>query len=117
MTIRDALGMVESGDRDKARGRAGEISRFQIKPVLWRNFAAPEFDYHNPNHAWLVTEKILNERKALFLRLTKRYPNNFEMYALWNAPGLLIMNNCDWTKLPEKIKERCQRFHNLMTST
>ena len=31
-----ALGMIESGNNDRGIGRAGEVSRFQIHPAVWR---------------------------------------------------------------------------------
>ena len=32
----EALSMIESGNNDLAVGQAGEVSRFQIRPQVWR---------------------------------------------------------------------------------
>src|SRR2546426_8121216 len=40
LTVREALGMIESGNNDRAVGRAGEISRYQIKKNVWRKYSS-----------------------------------------------------------------------------
>ena len=37
-----ALGMLESGDNDTAVGAVGEVSRYQIKPWIWRQYSTCE---------------------------------------------------------------------------
>jgi len=36
-----AIAMVESGENDLATGKAGETSRYQITPLVWRAYARP----------------------------------------------------------------------------
>src|SRR5437899_3833634 len=42
-----ALGMIESGNDDRGIGRAGEISRYQIHPSVWRSYSVSRA-YQNP---------------------------------------------------------------------
>src|SRR5881394_336850 len=42
-----ALGMIESGNDDRGIGRAGEVSRYQIHPAVWRNYSESR-EYQNP---------------------------------------------------------------------
>src|SRR6266567_952502 len=43
-----ALSQIESGDNDKAVGRLGEISRYQILPDVWSAFATDKANWENP---------------------------------------------------------------------
>ena len=43
-----ALSQIETRDNDKAVGAAGEISRYQVKPQLWRRYARSDADWKNP---------------------------------------------------------------------
>lgn len=116
MSTLEALSMIESNDRDRARGRHGEVSRYQILPHIWKQFGGNGFNPRDPRQSRVVAEFILQDRIRVFVRVTKRFPVDYEIYALWNCPGLLYQHQWDWTRLPPKIKERCQRFHNLMIS-
>src|SRR5215813_11603139 len=43
-----ALSQIETRDNDSAVGAAGEISRYQMKPRLWRRYARSDADWRNP---------------------------------------------------------------------
>ena len=116
MTIRAALSQVESGDNDSAIGTHGEVSRFQIMPHVWRTFGR-KLNPRKADAAWFVAEKVLEARTMYFEGAFGRKPTARELYALWNAPGMLAHARGNLTLLPKKIQERCERFENLVNST
>ena len=54
-----ALGMIETGNNDREVGRAGEVSRYQILPVVWRNYSRSA-DYRNPQVSVQVAQRHWN---------------------------------------------------------
>ena len=117
-TDRDALRMtalaaIESGGNDHAVGRAGEVSRYQIKPTEWRRASsAPLSRATVLSTALAVTRQILNARCAAFAARFHRAPTDFEFYVLWNAPNQLLLGNGPTTI----VRERAERFANLVNS-
>lgn len=110
-SICKALGQVESGDNDQAVGKAGEVSRYQIKPDLWRRYSGGlnrPSDWRNPWIAWLVATDILKERSDAFAQKRRRPPTAYELYVLWNAPRQLE------TRVTKTVSERARRFANLV---
>jgi hypothetical protein len=97
-----ALAMIESGKCDHAVGRAGEISRFQIKPELW-----PGGNPRDARTALVAAKNIMNQRLDEFQQNHKRMPTNFEFYVLWNAPAKVDRPGAT-------IAERARRFVNLV---
>src|SRR5436853_1422684 len=57
-----ALSQIESGDNDKAVGPAGEISRYQIKPEVWRRYAESDADWQDPEASLAVAREVMRER-------------------------------------------------------
>jgi hypothetical protein len=105
-----ALSMIESGGNDAAIGRAGEVSRFQIKPVLWERYCAyPVSARTNPQAALQAARAIMDERCREFKRHQHRQPTNFEYYVLRNAPAQI-------RKPGRAVTARAQRFCNLLES-
>ena len=102
-----ALSIIESGNNDRAVGKAGEISRYQIKKSEWRKITRSRA-YTNPKVAKAVALKILAKRVAQFRAVYHREPNDFEFYALWNAPGQVLKG-----RISPVVAERCRRFANL----
>ncbi len=102
-----ALSQIESGDRDGARGVAGEVSRYQIKPRLWRRYASADADWTRREDALAVAQAVMKQRCAEFERSAQRPPTDFEFYILWNAPAQI--------RNPGKaVRERAERFCNLV---
>jgi hypothetical protein len=96
-----ALAMIESGGRDGAVGRQGEISRYQIRPELWRGGNRLDAGVALAN-----AQRIMSARVAGFERANGRVPSDFEFYVLWNAPAQI--------KHPHRaVVERARRFVNL----
>ena len=103
----NALSQIESGDDDHAVGSAGEISRYQIKPVLWRRYAPTSADWTNPTHALSVARQAMQERCAAFERAMHRLPTDTEFYILWNAPAQI-------DRPGKAVLDRAKRFCNLV---
>lgn len=102
-----ALSQLESGDDDWAVGSAGEISRYQIKPEVWRRYAAANADWRKPDEALPVAREAMRERCAAFERVVHRPPTEVEFYILWNAPAQI--------QRPGKaVSGRAERFCNLV---
>ncbi|HEX3856535.1 MAG TPA: hypothetical protein VHY30_04475 [Verrucomicrobiae bacterium] len=96
-----ALSQVESGDNDRAIGRAGEISRYQIRRDLWIG--------GNPRDAHMAlvnAQSIMAVRVAGFAQRTHRAPTDLEFYVLWNAPAQINRPHA-------VVAARAQRFANL----
>lgn len=80
-----ALSMIESGDNDRAVGRDGEVSRYQISISEWRRVtSAPLSRATNSELSLAVARKIEGARCAGFCRTHGRAPTDFEFYKLWN---------------------------------
>jgi len=106
-----ALSLLESGNNDAAIGHAGEVSRFQIKPMLWEKYGGeyPATARFNPQMALRVAQAIMDDRCAAFERHFHRHPTNFEYYILWNAPAQI-------RKPARVVAARANRFCNLVAS-
>ncbi len=100
-----ALAMMESGGDDRAVGRAGEVSRYQIRPELWLG--------GNPLDrctALANAQRIMFSRVTTFERTHGRPPDDFEFYVLWNAPAQINHPH-------RAVAERARRFMNLVVLT
>jgi hypothetical protein len=107
MDRRAALSQLETGDNDRATGRAHERSRFQIRPADWyANTSTSIRQATNPATAWIVAERILKPRIAHFVAIHHRQPTDFEWYVLWNAPA-------QTDHASPAVTERAVRFSNL----
>lgn len=83
-----ALSQIESGDNDFAVGRAGEISRYQIRRELWQTVTrVPLSEATNSAVAINVAKSIALARMENFRQQYNRPPTDSEFYILWNAPG------------------------------
>lgn len=102
-----ALSQIESGNDDFAVGIAGEISRYQIRPEVWQQYAPTSAKWDNPQDALAVAKKAMDFRCAGFERKWHRVPTDFEFYVLWNAPGQ-VDQPC------EAVATRAKRFCNLI---
>src|SRR5262249_16869603 len=109
----EALGMIESGDNDKAVGRAGEISRYQIQPWIWRRYDTSE-EYENRHVARRVAQLHLTELERVFRRCAGRELSDFDLYVLWNA-GPTYYASVGWrpARVNPIVRERANRYVNL----
>lgn len=99
--------MLESGDNDRAVGRAGEISRYQVLRREWRS-VTNSASYADSRTARGVVLRIMDRRVQAFQAAFGRTPNDFEYYGLWNAPAQVMEK-----KVSSRVAERCRRFANL----
>ena len=105
-----ALAELESNNNDNALGSAGEVSRYQMRPDIWRRYAPTNADWRNPAEALPVAKQIMHGRLVEFERTFGRSPTDFEFYILWNAPGQI--------QHPVRaVRARAERFSNLVAST
>lgn len=119
MSVAEALGQLETGANkpeqsapDFARGPAGEISRYQMLPSVWRAYGGD--DPTDPTQAWLVASRVIQDRSAAFEIAVRRPPTPRELYALWTAPGQFAKRGYDYPRLSRAVRERSERFANLM---
>ena len=111
-----AISQIESNDNDKAKGRHGELSRYQLKRSVWKqHFPDKKDQRHIPAEArrcakahlcWLEIQLCLAKRV--------KDPVGRDIYAAWNL-GLLAYarRGFDFDRLPVAIRERSERFENL----
>ena len=108
-----ALSMIESGDNDSVVGEVGEVSRFQIKPWIWKLYRESE-DYRSPVIASYVAQKHLNVLEETFRKRARREPTDFDLYVLWNAgPTYYGRISFSAARVHPVIKDRAQRYANL----
>ncbi len=102
-----ALSMLETGNNDRAIGRAGEVSRYQILRREWRS-VTNSVAYTDSETARQVVLKLMDKRIRSFQALYGREPSDFEYYGLWNAPSQVLRG-----RVSPVVAERCRRFANL----
>jgi hypothetical protein len=102
-----ALSMLETGNDDRAIGSAGEISRFQVKKAEWQS-VTNSANYCDSETARKVMIQIMDKRIHAFHDHFGRQPNDFEFYALWNAPAQAMKG-----RITPLVASRCERFANL----
>ena len=111
-----AISQIESNDNDKAKGRHGEISRYQLKRSVWKQHFPSEKDRrHIPAEARRCAKAHLcwlELRLCLAQRVNNPQPR--DVYAAWNI-GLEAFSrrDYDFDRLPNTIKQRAERFANL----
>jgi hypothetical protein len=109
-----ALGMLETGNDDREIGGAGEVSRYQIMPAVWRRYSASR-NYVNSQVALAVARKHWAALELAFYRQTGREPTDFDMYVLWNTHyGYYAGRKFDPARLSPVVRDRAQRFVNLV---
>jgi hypothetical protein len=111
---RMALGMIETGNRDDEIGGAGEVSRYQIMPSVWRQYSQSQ-NYRNPDVSLAVAQKHWARLYAGFVRQAHRQPNDFDMYVLWNTHyGYYASKGFNPNRLCSAVRDRAQRYVNLV---
>lgn len=109
----EAIGMIESGNNDGAVGSAGEISRYQIKPHIWKRYTASRA-YNNSLVSTWVADQYMSTLEDTFQRQSGRIPDDFDRYVLWNAgPGYYESIGFEQSRVNRLIRERALRFVNL----
>jgi len=109
-----ALGMIESGNDDRGIGPAGEVSRYQIHPAVWKSYSTST-DYRNPEVSARVARQHWDFLTNYFRESAGREPTPFDMYVLWNTRfGYYARKGFDPARLSSVIRDRAHRFVNLV---
>jgi len=111
---RFALGMIETGNNDRAVGGLGEVSRFQIMPSVWKHYSTSR-NYRNPGISAAVAGQHWMSLYGYFKQQTGREPTDFDMYVLWNTRyGYYAVRGFSPARLSPVVRDRAQRFANLV---
>lgn len=109
-----ALGMIETGNKDQLVGGAGEVSRYQIMPVVWHQFTGSS-NYRDPAVSQAVARQLWATLYTQFKRNAHREPTDFDMYVLWNTRyDYYARRGFNPARLGPTIRDRAQRFVNLV---
>ena len=109
-----ALGAIETGNNDSEIGQAGEVSRYQIMPSVWKHYSHSSY-YDNPQVSRAVAQQHWSSLCASFRKKTGREPDNFDMYVLWNTCyGYYASKGFQPIRLDPVVRDRAQRFVNLV---
>jgi hypothetical protein len=109
-----ALGMIETGNDDRAIGGAGEVSRYQIMPAVWQHYSSVR-SYRNPDSSLEVAQLHWASLYDYFKKQTRHEPTDFDMYVLWNTRyGYYSNRGFNPARLAAVVRDRAQRFSNLV---
>lgn len=109
-----ALGMIETGNNDREIGAAGEVSRYQIHPAVWKVYS-PSMDYTNPDISLQVARQHWAYLAQYFREKAGRKPEDFDMYVLWNTRhGYYARKEFSRQQISPVVHDRAQRFVNLV---
>lgn len=115
MSKLEAISMIESGNNDRAVGGAGEISRYQIKPFIWRQYSR-SWAYSDVSISTWVAEQHLHYLEGAFRLKTGREATDYDLYVMWNG-GISSYARVGFQPLAVRssIRERARRYVNLRT--
>ena len=109
-----ALGMIETGNDDSEIGGAGEVSRYQIMPSVWKHYSQSSH-YQNPAVSLAVAKSHWADLYNRFKQQAHREPTDFDMYVLWNTRyGYYASRAFNPARLSPVVRDRAQRFVNLV---
>lgn len=109
-----ALGMIETGNDDREVGGAGEISRYQIMPSVWRHYS-DSLNYRDPQVSFAVAKRHWASLYNAFKQGAHREPTDFDMYVLWNTHyGYYASRHFNPARLSSAVRDRAQRYVNLV---
>lgn len=109
----EAISMIESGNNDTAVGPAGEVSRYQIRPRVWRQLSESNA-YGDTAVASSVAQQHLDWLYKFYKERTGRVADDFDLYVMWNA-GADYYRRAGFArdKVHAKIRGRAERYVNL----
>lgn len=109
----EAISMIETGNNDRAVGGAGEVSRYQIMPRVWKRYTTSTA-YADSDLSTQVADQHLAYLESVFQKRTGREPTDFDRYVLWNAgPTYYARIGFSAQRVHPVIRERASRFVNL----
>src|SRR4051812_33425872 len=71
-----ALGMIETGNNDREVGKAGEVSRYQILPSVWKAYSNSR-EYQNPEVSLQVARQHWIYLATYFKQQAGHEPSDF----------------------------------------
>jgi len=111
---RFALGMIETANNDEEIGGAGEVSRYQIMPSVWKHYSSSR-SYQDPAVSLEVAQQHWSALYTAFVKQAHREPTDFDMYVLWNTRyGYYASKGFNPARLHPVVRDRAQRFTNLV---
>lgn len=111
---RYALGMIETGNRDHKIGGAGEVSRYQIMPAVWKQYSDSK-SYQDPDTSLEIAQQHWTANYDRFKQQAHRTPTDFDMYVLWNTRyGYYARHGFQPANLNPVVRDNAQRFVNLV---
>lgn len=113
-----ALSHIESRGNDAAVGKAGEVTRYQICPKLWKEsllgfktlVARPQDD----RVARLVASDIWHKRVIAFTLKHNRQPDLEELYLLWHRPARVLKPKPVERKRARAFAEVYRKIENIV---
>lgn len=106
--------MIETANNDWEIGGAGEVSRYQIMPSVWKHYSDSR-SYQDPAVSWEVAQQHWSVLHATFKKQAHREPTGFDMYVLWNTRyGYYASKGFNPARLNPVVRDRAQRFTNLL---
>lgn len=117
LPLLQALSQVESGDNDKAKGKYGEVSRYQILPRVWGRYSYAPLHYAidikiSSTVAYDIARDIIDHWQLRSGETTPMPPRYF--YAIWHrGKTFWDTRGGNFDNLPSLVKARCYRFENV----
>ena len=109
-----ALGMIETGNDDTEVGGAGEVSRYQIMPSVWRHYSG-SVNYDDPQVSLQVARRHWASLYDNFKQQAHRNPTDFDMYVLWNTRhGYYASRHFNPALISPVVRDRARRYVNLV---
>lgn len=112
-----ALSAFESSSRDAARGRAGEVSRYQILPTTWAEHSkipCTPNNYQDPHVSFIVANSIWEQLRSRYYMTCGHYPTDAETYVMWNRGfNYYARHHLAWNLLPRGVRDKALRFDNI----
>lgn len=117
MSFWRALSEIESGQNDYAIGNVGEVSRYQIRPEIWKAYSAGHhYDYADRGVALSIAEKYLTRLKREFAEATGRPATEEDCVIMWKAGfSGYEKRGFNPTRMSAAHQDRITRFRNLRT--
>jgi hypothetical protein len=108
----DALAIIESARDDRAVGQAGEVSRYQIMPYVWRQYSNSR-DYTNHKVARRVAEAHLAWLKTQYRNEFGVEPSETDLCLMWNTGFEGFKRRLETHSWSPALRRRAERFANL----
>ena len=111
--------MIETGNNGKLIGKQGEVSAYQIKPRVWKQYKNTPYSVYYWSSLDYSSIIAINHRLWLYdnyIRLSGyKTMNNLEFYCLWNL-GLEGFRKYSFNvqAVPRKARDAAMRYNNLV---